>query len=43
MKQAEVLVIKGKKQDVLQQLRGITEAEFEAMKQRAIERLRGAK
>ena len=39
----QFLTLKGTVGDVLQQLRGITEAEFEAMKQQAIERLRGAK
>ena len=41
MKQAEVMVIKGKAKDVMAQLRNMTVEEFEAKKQEALKRLRG--
>ena len=41
MKQAEVLVIKGKVKDVMAQLRSMTVEEFEAKKQQALKNLRG--
>lgn len=41
MKQAEVMVFKGKSKDVMAQLKSMTEEEFEARKQQALKRLRG--